>query len=296
MMLAELPKVERKALNAFNPVTITSRKAFNLKTEAEKVAHWKAIDRKRNRWIVGITRMIRSVFRDELKQIRESVKNSLTPNTMIESVLDDVRRNKDAWATALKNIYLPVGKSIAEDVVDGLKHKCPKQFKALDPETEFFVDPFILDYLEKASALKVVGITDTTRNRLQAALSEGVAEGESIEKLAKRIDKLYLESIIPNRSAVIARTEVIQASNLGSMAAAKSTNIPGLKKTWLTTRDTRARDAHLSIDGETIDIDAAFVLSTGSRLMFPADSSLGAAAGDVIECRCTQFFEGEDEL
>lgn len=64
-------------------------------------------------------------------------------------------------------------------------------------------------------------------------------------------------------------------------------------KTWLTSRDARVRRPqpgnpfdHASADGQTVAIDQPFIVS-GERLMFPGDRSMGASAGNIINCRCT---------
>ena len=37
-------------------------------------------------------------------------------------------------------------------------------------------------------------------------------------------------------------------------------------------------------------LDQPFIVG-GSKLMFPGDNSLGAAANEIIQCRCTQYYE-----
>jgi hypothetical protein len=138
------------------------------------------------------------------------------------------------------------------------------------------------------SGKKITQITETTRNQVRLALSEGVAAGEGIDVIAKRLDALYLDKIIPYRSEVIARTEVIAASNLGSRAGAKQTGLV-LNHEWISTRDTRTRDFHAMADGETVPMDIPYLVG-GEQLMFPGDTSHGASGGNIINCRCTEGF------
>lgn len=63
---------------------------------------------------------------------------------------------------------------------------------------------------------------------------------------------------------------------------------------WLTARDNRVRVAHGTsrfdhrrMDGVTVPIGEPFVTPAGSRLRYPGDRSLGAPAGEVVNCRCT---------
>ena len=58
------------------------------------------------------------------------------------------------------------------------------------------------------------------------------------------------------------------------------------RKTWHTALDERVRMTHIALEGVTIGIDEIF--HVGSSLMrFPLDSSLGASASEIINCRCT---------
>lgn len=41
------------------------------------------------------------------------------------------------------------------------------------------------------------------------------------------------------------------------------------------------------MDGVTVPLEQPFITPAGSRLMYPGDRSLGALAGEVVNCRCT---------
>lgn len=281
-------------LHDYPQVTIKGAKSFNLTKEAEKVQQWKTIDRARSRWVNGITPVVQSAFRAEQTRVKRAITSMLTPHSTLDSVDEEIRSDLKPWQDLLKNIYVPVGRGIASNVINDLdKSLKPYEEKAMTPLQESMVDPLMLDYLDRVGAEKVRNITRSTMLKIQTELKKGIEEGEGIDQLSKRIDALYLEQIIPNRSILIARTEVIQASNAGSLAGAKATGLPGLKKVWLATRDSRTRESHTLEDGTIVEIDGHFTLSSGSRLEFPGDTSLGASAADTIQCRCTQFYEGE---
>lgn len=281
-MLIDLPQVRKKS--------------FNLTTEEQKSILWKTIDLKRARWIEAIRLEVVKIFKEESRRAIKAIEEAVTPASAIEGVEAEIDDNRGQWKEFFDRTYLSVGSVFALDVVRSLKGRIAPERKA-DFEADPFniIDPLILDHIRSVSGAKIVGIGKETKRRVRAALEAGIEEGEGFREIAKRIDKLYLDKIIPNRSMVIARTEVIQASNQGALAGAKATGIPDLKKVWLTTRDILTRTNHEAIDGESIGIDAVFILGDGSRLNFPADSSLGAAAGEVINCRCSHFFEGDDD-
>lgn len=76
-------------------------------------------------------------------------------------------------------------------------------------------DPLTRSYLQAAGS-NIVGITDTTRSAVQAALIEGQAAGEGVDQLATRLRELSAFS--PKRARTIARTELGHASNTAAIA------------------------------------------------------------------------------
>lgn len=57
-------------------------------------------------------------------------------------------------------------------------------------------------------------------------------------------------------------------------------------KQWDTVGDSRVRDHHLVVDGQQVDANKPFTVNRES-LMYPGDTSLGASANNVINCRCS---------
>jgi uncharacterized protein with gpF-like domain len=172
------------------------------------------------------------------------------------------------------------------------------RFKA---EEEAPVDEWfrrVSEWLRGPAGDKIQGITDTTRQTIQQLLVEGAEEGLGSEAMARQMSE-RIESINLSRARVIARTEVINASNQGSFygarAAAQRFN-QQLEKQWLDSNDDRVRDTHEGVDGQTKPMDQPFVLPDGDKLMWPGDTSLGAKASNTIQCRCTQTHEPVDSI
>lgn len=92
-----------------------------------------------------------------------------------------------------------------------------------------------------------------------------------------------------SRATRIARTEVISASNLGSIEGARATGLP-LNKTWLATPGNRTRDTHATADGQTVSMDELFDVG-GSLLDFPGDWSNNADVSETVNCRCTVTYQ-----
>lgn len=146
----------------------------------------------------------------------------------------------------------------------------------------------------KIAEMKLKNI-DSIITKFETEMLNGFANGEGVQKLTKRI-KNVLE-INTKDSQRIARTESTRIENqarndVGSIGKEKY----GLNmwKRWVATGDERTRDDHLEMDGVEVPEDEPFILPDGSEVMFPGDSSLGADASEIINCRCTVVYFVKD--
>ena len=133
-----------------------------------------------------------------------------------------------------------------------------------------FMQPKFLKWVKDNGLDRVKDINNTTKDKLRATLSEGIAGGEGIPKLRDRISNIYADAK-GYRSTLIARTETITTVNAGSLDTYKSAKVE--KKEWLSQIDNRTREAHVEINGEIVDIDAEF----SNGLIHPNEPN----------CRCT---------
>ena len=136
---------------------------------------------------------------------------------------------------------------------------------------------------------KINALHDKTaiKNKMKGELMTGLLKGESMQKIAtrfKNVSEGYLKNAIR-----VARTETTRVQNSAKMDVGKHGEELGfiMMKRWVATTDHRVRDDHLAMNGVEVEQDQPFVLPDGSKMMFPADISLGADAGQVINCRCT---------
>src|SRR5258708_4340316 len=193
----------------------------------------------------------------------------------------------------LKNLIVRLYQDVATDsgasVIKDLKYG-EKPFEQNQIALDFnLYSPDVLVYLLTMAGTKVQQIDAYTLALLQSELADGVEAGESIAQLSQRVDDLYLSEIIPNRSQVIAATEVVAASNYGSQEAAKASDL-WLEKVWLGRNDGHTRPDHREADGQTVGMDEPFEVG-GDQLMYPGDISLGAGADQIVNCRCTTYYQ-----
>ncbi len=96
-----------------------------------------------------------------------------------------------------------------------------------------------------------------------------------------------------SHSITVTRTEVNAVGNLAALDAAYRSG--ARFKTWETFGDGKVRPSHKAVGGTRIPIDEPFTVG-GSKMMFPTDSSLGADASEIVNCRCTLKFDNGKSL
>jgi HK97 family phage portal protein len=268
-----------------------TQKSFNMKSEEQKIAYFKAVNNQRDIWINSVSKMVQKQFKKEQLSLKKNLQQAKTYKDVEKIIVKNVDKNKSDWEKLIKAIYISVGEVFGKQTFNNIKNiHGPFGLK----EGTFDIwKTVVIEWLATNSSNKVVNILNTTKEKLRNILSIGVDNGESIPDIAKRIDQLYLKQIIPNRSTVIARTEVISASNLGSRAGALQTGLP-LEKEWISKIDKRTRDPHRASDGQQVAMDKPFKVM-GQKLMFPGDTSMGASASNVIQCRCTEGYHVIEE-
>ena len=151
----------------------------------------------------------------------------------------------------------------------------PIDFNLFNPNILRAVDQRVNFFVEKNN--------ENTANLLRDELNAGLSDGETMEELSRRVDKVfkYKEDFSSRRTA---QTEVVGAINDGQLKSYIEAGVD--KKKWVTARDERVRASH-QIDGQETDITQPFKLNSGVTLLYPGDRSGLAPAGEVINCRCT---------
>lgn len=127
------------------------------------------------------------------------------------------------------------------------------------------------------------------RNQMKGQLLSGLLKGESMQKIARRLKDVSEKSL--KDCIRIARTETTRVQNSAKMDIGKEGQRLGFEmwKRWVATTDGRVREDHLAMNGVEVPQDEPFVLPDGSKMMFPADISLGADVSQVVNCRCTMI-------
>jgi HK97 family phage portal protein len=165
------------------------------------------------------------------------------------------------------------------------------QLGAQQAGSQVQADDLLLSRLTEARlALSMPEIMGTIRQRLIETILFGLQSGEDNLTLRTRILSL-MDSWAPQEAMRIAG----EAGAVMNAAAIESYRQSGVvaEKRWLTARDGHVRPAgrpdafdHMSAEGQTVPLDEPFIVS-GQKMMYPMDMSLGATAGNVVNCRCS---------
>lgn len=111
----------------------------------------------------------------------------------------------------------------------------------------------------------------------------GVQDVDLYNQLSREVDNL--DNFEHYRARRIARTETISASNAATLEGWRQSEVIGGKQ-WVCAMTENSRKGHKRANGQIVPLEEPFIVD-GEQLMHPGDSSLGAGAGNVINCRCT---------
>jgi len=122
------------------------------------------------------------------------------------------------------------------------------------------------------------------RQHIQSAVLQGILQGESIPKIASRMQQVAeMDRKVAIRTARTAMTGAQNAGRVDGYKRAKSMGIK-MRQQWVATLDGRTRHEHRILDGQTAPVDGYFEVE-GERIRYPGDPT--AAPHLVYNCRCT---------
>ena len=249
--------------------------------EKIKTMAWKTIDRKRASYIKYSKTQFYRALKAQANEYLDQVKaNGLSDEYTISS---------EPLQKAMRNVYQRVMTQFARDTYNDLI----KDAQKTQTNWEEIVNRWFTSSVIDLSDL----MTDTTAKSVRQIVKEAIVEGKSIREFQNDLMASY--SVSERRAELIGRTEIIRASNAGSLLGAEETGFP-MKKYWLATRDNRTRGLnpkdifdHYSMDENMgISLDQAFNVS-GEYLQHPVD--FRGSPGNTINCRCTLTYEVIEE-
>lgn len=208
--------------------------------------------------------------------------------------LDTLAMIATLWMTYSADRLIPRISQIWKDGAGKTRNRLERQLPEARARQVPSVDDDYMDSLAAAyladAPNRISGFSDEMWKIARAELLKGFIEGESIDKLRDRL-RINVPKLSAARARTIARTEVISASNAGSLAMVELSGFTGTK-TWLATEDERTRPTHRIADGQTVKLTDRFMVG-GAPLHFPGDPA--GPPEEIINCRCTTTYDLDDE-
>jgi len=194
---------------------------------------------------------------------------------------------RNAWVDSADDTYGKLIRAAAR-----VTQTQPQQSQPVALTAAFLVPKVVSRLAElflESAINRLVSIGDLVWNVARQQMLIGMQAGESITEIRHRLMKTT--ELASPRAEVIARTEVIGASNAGSYAEMKATGLNATKE-WIATTDSRTRPSHEHIDGEEVGIDDKFIVG-GYAMSYPHDPT--GPPQETISCRCTLGWDIPDE-
>lgn len=267
--------------------------------EQRRAQLWKAIDAISTDWEPEFSNAAYAAFEEDRRNVLRIVTGAQKAAYRVKAsinwteVADEVRdyllaEAGENWQT----VFLPVLTGLIADQAEQQAITYGLQFDIQNLlAAEWFTD-YVATFADE--------VTQTSWKEMAGIFQEAQLRGWSVPDVADSLETLFTQwmsgeasaedkyfaeqRLPPYRRVLIARDQVVRASNAGNFALYESWQVPG--KRWLATRDPRVRADHLGADGQVRKIDEPFEVG-GELMLYPGDSSLGASLGNVIQCRCT---------
>lgn len=216
-----------------------------------------------------LVRGLTDAARDSVRQaLATGMEQGLNPRTTALDVVGRINKSTGRREGGVLGLTTPQT-SFVQNARDELKSNDPALYK---------------NYLSRVRRDK----------RFDPAVKRSIASGKPIpaETIVKMVAK-YSDSLLKLRGDTIARTETLLSIHAGQAEAMRQAIQTGavspqdVTKKWHDVRDGRVRHSHRLLNGVVVPYEQPFVsVTTGSKLMHPGDRSLGAAASEIINCRC----------
>lgn len=253
---------------------------------------WTAIEEERATFLPWAAGEARSALSRISGVATEAFERGIMPSDGEAMAVAAAEEMRDDYAELLRTIYLRVmphfGNKVYEQFAEG-----SRSFSYLTRRgelTEDFWAEVVDRFIRERAGDLISGMLRKHVSVIRAVIAEGVAEGEGVEEIARRLRE-QLPGVDRARARRISRTEVIRASNFGSIEGARATGLD-MRKEWIATPDTRTRPSHAAADGQQVGLDAAFTVG-GHEAQYPGDPALPAE--ESVSCRCTVAFVVADE-
>lgn len=245
-------------------------------------SYWQSEQSKRTVW----ERKFAGVFYKTLNKQYRDLASQINIGAMSEGMVNLIEE-KPVYDTMLL-LFNTVGVVYAKETYRGLKTLKDDEALLIDTWYKAFQS-----YLRGSAGYKIVSIVKESRKQalkvIRSVIEEYSMQGADV--VVREMRKgLITEGIKINkwRALRIARTEVVDAANLGAFQGAADSGL-ALNKVWIPTYKKDSRDHHQALEGIEKPMNEPFIISGIYEAQRPHDPNL--PAGEVINCGCQLAFK-----
>ena len=185
------------------------------------------------------------------------------------SISDKEKQERIAFSEQMEEVVLYILALIETTIESGETKREYIQTQFYDKYLDVIASYMLIDTYIKQYA------TDITKQIIDITFERLSSEDKSIT------DDYYLSN---DRAMFISECEANSILNYRQYL--KAVKAGKTKKKWIDVGDKRERKTHLEVGGTILPIDEPF--SVGDNLLqFPKDTSLGASADEIVNCRCS---------
>lgn len=185
------------------------------------------------------------------------------------SISDKEKQERIAFSEQMEEVVLYILALIETTIESGETNREYIQTQFYDKYLDVVLGYMMIDSYIKGYVL------ETSKQIIDATFERFSAEDKSIT------DDYYLSN---DRAMFISECEANSVLNYRQYS--KAVKAGKTKKKWIDIGDKRERKTHLEVGGTTLPIDEPFSVGD-SLLQFPKDTSLGASAEAIVNCRCS---------
>lgn len=242
-------------------------------------------------------------FKDKLileKKLRKRLRRF--DSSIVNQFKSDMLRGSEGNATTfqqelqeiLNDHYQTVSKKFKGRILDRLF----KRNATLSTSEKEILENAIKKFIKRRSINQAKIILDNTQKNMRVAAQAVISE------TADQIERAVNASALLSRKLRSRETGIVSLETQAMAEARKSAEADmfankepltlqspkkKLEKEWVTMGDERVRSAHVNADSQLQPIDDFFIVM-GQQLRFPGDTSFGATAANVINCRCNAVY------
>mgnify|MGYP000148997754 FL=1 len=190
---------------------------------------------------------------------------------------------------AIRKIYTSTGTLWAHQAYLSVRRQAGAKARSPIGFNEYIVNEILQYFRLRLLNEAVAPITDSTKTFIRRVLDRYALTGIDIEDITDELTKSDLTRV---RAKLIARTEIMKASNVAEQFGVDKTGLQ-TQKIWIAAQDNRTRNDHRNVDGQTVADGAAFTVGVEGYLMDgPGDGTSAdgrkVPAKEICNCRCVK--------